>query len=477
MTKTRWYKADRRRRRHVRANRLCLERLEYRAMLAGDVVAVGPVTTDPLDVNGDGVVSPADALAIVNQLNQPAEGEMSVLSLDVNGDHAVTPLDALMVIDRLNTDAAAALESQQTIYASQSTDNGGIVDLPSSPISKTDEVIDAALDDDYSTTIALPDEVCTPPADASIAISATPDTDGNIQLAVADELEWHPDQQIMLDLEGPQVADPACDEPVTSIGDEGPISDTQSTQPTDDQPTSDPSADASTDETDSTTPAETPSDGSDGIEVIVVGSENHESSGTCTDVIVVHDPIPGPDVSLPPIIVLADHSETPESDSGTQSGDDQQTTVENSDDGSVEGPIQVTTQDGTSVDVPWDLESLEIPCQLPAGIHLELAQQISPELVELAQNWFHQQDAAFQEAAVNEFHAWQDHVNTACADGHVTWTEVGSLPVNDLVSLVEQVPLPTFVTEELTHLQEIAQYLASPRVQQVLSWISNWGAA
>ena len=64
------------------------------------------------DVNADGVVSPLDALLLVNALNrgegpdgEPNSGSGSMVALDVNRDGALTPLDALVVINVLNGNA------------------------------------------------------------------------------------------------------------------------------------------------------------------------------------------------------------------------------------------------------------------------------------------------------------------------------------------------------------------------------------
>ncbi len=62
---------------------------------------------DPCDVNGDGVITPKDALLVINRLNErgihrltgtPSEGKW----WDVNGDGFVTPRDVLIVVNRLN---------------------------------------------------------------------------------------------------------------------------------------------------------------------------------------------------------------------------------------------------------------------------------------------------------------------------------------------------------------------------------------
>lgn len=61
---------------------------------------------NPYDVDGNGTVSPLDALAIINYLNLYGPGPVGPgdpgFGYDVNGDGQVTALDALLVINRLN---------------------------------------------------------------------------------------------------------------------------------------------------------------------------------------------------------------------------------------------------------------------------------------------------------------------------------------------------------------------------------------
>ena len=81
---------------------LQLEQLESRHMLSG--VAFHN-SESPLDVDGDDVIAPLDALIIINRLNGPPPSETDVPSvhfMDVNGDGFVAPLDALLVINYLN---------------------------------------------------------------------------------------------------------------------------------------------------------------------------------------------------------------------------------------------------------------------------------------------------------------------------------------------------------------------------------------
>lgn len=62
----------------------------------------------PLDVSRDAVVSPLDALLVINFLNSGqgssnvSAGEGSGYYFDVNGDNVVSPIDALLVINQLN---------------------------------------------------------------------------------------------------------------------------------------------------------------------------------------------------------------------------------------------------------------------------------------------------------------------------------------------------------------------------------------
>ncbi len=57
-----------------------------------------------MDFNGDGRVSPLDALLILNALRAKANGELPLdeTDFDINGDGHLTPVDALLVINMLN---------------------------------------------------------------------------------------------------------------------------------------------------------------------------------------------------------------------------------------------------------------------------------------------------------------------------------------------------------------------------------------
>ncbi|MFP6650048.1 MAG: dockerin type I domain-containing protein, partial [Pirellulaceae bacterium] len=72
-----------------------------------------------LDISGDGVVSPLDALQIINDLNTygaraitpDAEGEIATPNrrLDVNNDNFISPVDALAVITYLNNHSSVTM--------------------------------------------------------------------------------------------------------------------------------------------------------------------------------------------------------------------------------------------------------------------------------------------------------------------------------------------------------------------------------
>lgn len=91
-----------------------IETLESRRMLAADALSA-PLTSAEAtlliasDTTGDGQISPADALQVINFLavsgvdGGSADTPLSRL-MDVNGEGGVTPRDALVVINRLATD-------------------------------------------------------------------------------------------------------------------------------------------------------------------------------------------------------------------------------------------------------------------------------------------------------------------------------------------------------------------------------------
>ena len=92
------------------------ERLEERSLMAADLGFHSELwnVVKPSDVNADGVVTPSDALVVINSLNSQGtitvgqlggEGESGASTkyfMDVNNDGTVSPADALTVINELN---------------------------------------------------------------------------------------------------------------------------------------------------------------------------------------------------------------------------------------------------------------------------------------------------------------------------------------------------------------------------------------
>ena len=80
---------------------------------------------NPLDVNNDGLVTPIDALVVINALNQYGSGDVTVFAedeayadsyLDVTDDGIVSPLDGLRVINFLNSDDAAPQPEGEALF-------------------------------------------------------------------------------------------------------------------------------------------------------------------------------------------------------------------------------------------------------------------------------------------------------------------------------------------------------------------------
>ncbi len=78
---------------------------------------------NPLDVNADGIITPSDALLVINILNSRASGgvsfeyyENAIVFADVNQDQRVSPDDALMVVNKLNSRSIAEGEGETTEF-------------------------------------------------------------------------------------------------------------------------------------------------------------------------------------------------------------------------------------------------------------------------------------------------------------------------------------------------------------------------
>ena len=75
--------------------------------------------SEPFDVNGDGFVSPIDALIIINFLNTNGSQTLTTPSannqpppyLDPSGDGIVAPIDVLLIVNALNDPSSSEGES------------------------------------------------------------------------------------------------------------------------------------------------------------------------------------------------------------------------------------------------------------------------------------------------------------------------------------------------------------------------------
>ena len=73
-----------------------------RTRYAYTATAIRVVQDSPLDTSGDGIITPLDALLVINWLNGSSPDDPPPENLDVDRDGRVIPLDALLVINYLN---------------------------------------------------------------------------------------------------------------------------------------------------------------------------------------------------------------------------------------------------------------------------------------------------------------------------------------------------------------------------------------
>lgn len=90
--------------------------------------------SNPLDVNGDGMVTPGDVLIVINEINTPAASDSfgtlpserpdtpNTPFFDVNGDGSVSPIDVLIIINDLNgANSNNQAEGEAGLWASRSS--------------------------------------------------------------------------------------------------------------------------------------------------------------------------------------------------------------------------------------------------------------------------------------------------------------------------------------------------------------------
>ncbi|MCC9601398.1 Ig-like domain-containing protein [Stieleria sp. JC731] len=109
----------------------------------------------PEDVNNDGIVTPSDALSVINALGRLGEGEQadSGSFTDVNGDFQTSPIDALMVINYLAVQIASEGGEGESVGSGLTASNdSAITDLSGSVGLMTSDADDD--DDDFLSLLA-----------------------------------------------------------------------------------------------------------------------------------------------------------------------------------------------------------------------------------------------------------------------------------------------------------------------------------
>jgi hypothetical protein len=100
---------------------MSIENLENRSLMAGDCLHNFVL---PEDTDASGVVSPVDALVVINRVNRSAmQDPTNPLMVDVDADDSVTPRDALIILNHLSSQKmngesglrASRIETQQRI--------------------------------------------------------------------------------------------------------------------------------------------------------------------------------------------------------------------------------------------------------------------------------------------------------------------------------------------------------------------------
>ncbi len=96
--------------------RLLFDALESRQLMAADF-HFGHNFVSPEDTDGSGIVSPIDALRVINAIN--AGTKQSTEMLDVTADNALSPLDVLVVINNLNQQSSTTAVASGVAAASR----------------------------------------------------------------------------------------------------------------------------------------------------------------------------------------------------------------------------------------------------------------------------------------------------------------------------------------------------------------------
>lgn len=143
-----------------RSQRLFMEQLESRQLLA----SVWQNPMNPGDINNDGLVTPADVLSMINEINNPqivgANGQLPETGsqgppfLDPTGDCLLVPTDVLNVINRINQD-----DQPPEISISLAEDTGPLGETNDDLISSNPAIVGSVTDVGTGTNPTLRVEV------------------------------------------------------------------------------------------------------------------------------------------------------------------------------------------------------------------------------------------------------------------------------------------------------------------------------
>jgi hypothetical protein len=99
-------------------------------------------TVNAADINGDGLLTPLDALILINYLNaiggsSPVNVANADSAYDVDFDGQIAPLDALLVVNALNTQASQPGEGEAARSSAASIEARG----PLAPTARSRDVV------------------------------------------------------------------------------------------------------------------------------------------------------------------------------------------------------------------------------------------------------------------------------------------------------------------------------------------------
>ena len=194
----------------------------------------------PSDVNGDGTVSPFDALVGINYMNNP--NEMETGAVDTNGDGEVTPMDILNVLNDLHKQTLGQPMRPGLIDTFDAQGEGDVNEVG----------MDDSLNDDIDSDIDMMND---DPSDETPGDETTVNEEADIESTESEESDENPE-------ESPVGETPVEDQPVDEETVDDPVGEDNAETADDETPSEEPPPeDETTGETSSEeTPTEETSD-------------------------------------------------------------------------------------------------------------------------------------------------------------------------------------------------------------------------